>query len=116
MRIYPAIDLLDQQCVRLRQGSFTDVTRYDRSPIDVAKSFAAAGAIWIHVVDLAGSRDARHQEQPVIREIATTTQLKVQSGGGVRSVDDVGRLLDLGVARVVIAVWLPTIRSDWKRL
>ena len=102
MIIYPAIDLLNRQCVRLRQGSFKDVTHYDRSPTEVAKSFEAAGATWIHVVDLAGSRDARHHERSTIEQIASSTNLRPQCGGGVRSVDDVGRLLDLGVRRVVV--------------
>ena len=102
--LYPAIDLRDGQVVRLTQGDYANVTVYGNDPVAVARSFADAGATWIHVVDLDAARSGSAQNRTVIAAIAAavTGRAKVQTGGGVRSVDDARQLAEVGVARVVM--------------
>jgi phosphoribosylformimino-5-aminoimidazole carboxamide ribotide isomerase len=96
MIIYPAIDLIDGGCVRLFKGKFDAQTSYDVFPVDVARQYAEQGADWIHVVDLDGARDSKNRQSQLIGEIVSSSGLLVQTGGGVRGVEDVARLLDLG--------------------
>lgn len=97
MILYPAIDLRGGRCVRLRQGSFDDETRYDDDPVSVAKRFASAGAGWIHVVDLDAAR-GQGSNRDTVRAIAAAVDVPVQSGGGVRDLS----LIPEGIGRVVI--------------
>jgi phosphoribosylformimino-5-aminoimidazole carboxamide ribotide isomerase len=103
MELYPAIDLRGGRCVRLRQGDYADETVYGDDPVAVAVAFADAGARWIHVVDL----DAARTGEPVNRTavaaiVAAVGEVKVQSGGGVRSHQAAAALWDVGVTRVVV--------------
>ncbi|HEX2782075.1 MAG TPA: 1-(5-phosphoribosyl)-5-[(5-phosphoribosylamino)methylideneamino]imidazole-4-carboxamide isomerase [Ilumatobacteraceae bacterium] len=102
--LYPAIDLCDGQVVRLTQGDYDTATVYGSDPVAVARSFAAAGAAWIHVVDLDAARSGSPQNRSVVAAIAAAVagRAKVQTGGGVRSVDDARQLADAGVDRVVM--------------
>ncbi|WP_420471534.1 1-(5-phosphoribosyl)-5-[(5-phosphoribosylamino)methylideneamino]imidazole-4-carboxamide isomerase [Brevundimonas sp. FT23042] len=102
MIVYPAIDLRDGQCVRLMHGRFDQVTHYDDAPAKRLAAFRAAGATWAHIVDLDGAEAGRAVQHALIGELATAIDIRVQCGGGVRSVDDVARLLDAGVSRVVV--------------
>lgn len=103
MEVYPAIDLRGGHCVRLVEGDFAQETVYGDDPLAVAEGFAAAGAQWIHVVDLDVARTGDPVNRPVVAGIAAAIPgVRVQSGGGVRSVDDAAWLLDAGVARVVV--------------
>jgi len=95
--LYPAIDVRGGQVVRLHQGDFDRETVYDDDPIAVARTFAAAGAQWIHVVDLDAARRSGSNRDVVVA-IAHAVDVPVQTGGGVRD----GSLLDDGVARVVV--------------
>ena len=97
MDLYPAIDLRRGRCVRLRQGDFADETVYGEDPVAVAKAYEAAGAPWIHVVDLDASRGDGSNRDLVVA-IARSVAVPVQTGGGVRD----GSLLAEGVARVVL--------------
>ena len=100
--LYPAIDLRDGRCVRLLQGDFAAETVYDDDPVRVARGYAAAGARWIHVVDLDAARTGEPQNLEVIEAICANVDCRVQSGGGVRSVEAGGALLGAGVSRVVV--------------
>ena len=102
--LYPAIDLCDGQVVRLKQGDYADVTVYGRDPVAVARSFADAGAPWIHVVDLDAARSGSPQNRSVVAAIAAAVagRARVQTGGGVRTLVDAQQLADAGVARVVM--------------
>lgn len=104
MDIYPAIDLKDGQCVRLQQGSFDAVTTYSEDPLRVAQEWKQQGARWIHTVDLDGARtgspNTRNRE--IVAAIVNEVGLPVQFGGGVRSVEAAERMLNVGVARVVV--------------
>jgi phosphoribosylformimino-5-aminoimidazole carboxamide ribotide isomerase len=102
--LYPAIDLLGGRVVRLRQGDYADETVYGDDPVTVAREFAAAGASWVHVVDLDAARSGDPVNRPVVAAIAAALAgvAKVQTGGGVRTIDDARELSDAGVARVVM--------------
>lgn len=102
MEIYPAIDLKNGHCVRLFKGDFSKVSQYDVDPIAVAKSYHQQGARWLHLVDLDGARDPKLAQTQAIKNILENTELYVQTGGGMRSRDDVSRLLGEGAHRVVI--------------
>tara|TARA_R110000868_G_scaffold56830_1_gene176037 strand:+ start:26630 stop:27367 length:738 start_codon:yes stop_codon:yes gene_type:complete len=101
MILYPAIDLLAGRVVRLHKGKFDAVTDYGNDPVAVAERFGEAGASWVHVVDLAGARDGAARQGDSIRAICQTG-LRVQTGGGVRSAEDIEALLAMGVERVII--------------
>ena len=102
--VYPAIDLLGGRVVRLRQGDYADETVYGDDPVAVARDFAAAGARWIHVVDLDAARSGDPVNRPVVAAIVSAVEglARVQTGGGVRSLADARELADAGVARVVM--------------
>ncbi|WP_298912644.1 1-(5-phosphoribosyl)-5-[(5-phosphoribosylamino)methylideneamino]imidazole-4-carboxamide isomerase [uncultured Algimonas sp.] len=114
--IFPAIDLMNGRCVRLLKGRFDAKTEYDADPVEVARSYADAGAQWVHVVDLDGAKNGSLSQAELIGRIARDGGLKVQSGGGVRDIGMVRRLLDQGVDRVVIgslAVTQPIMIRRW---
>jgi len=102
MIIYPAIDLINGAVVRLHKGDFAQQTTYGTSPVDVAISYQGAGAEWLHLVDLDGAKDPQKRQTSLIAEIIEKSGLKVQTGGGIRSADDVAALVNAGASRVVI--------------
>ena len=102
MLILPAIDLRQGRCVRLLQGREQDETVYDHDPAAVAERFVAAGAQRLHLVDLDGAFRGQGANLASIQEIVRRTRIPVQVGGGLRTREDVRRMLDLGVASVII--------------
>lgn len=101
-QLYPAIDVREGRVVRLAQGDYARETRYDNEPSAVAQAYAQQGAQWLHLVDLDAARAGGYTLAPLLREIRATTDLKVQTGGGVRSRQDVADILQAGADRVVI--------------
>ena len=102
MQLYPAIDMKNGQCVRLRQGAFKDITIYSDAPEKVAAHWQEKGASFLHVVDLDGALAGYSVNEEVIRRIADTVSIPIEIGGGIRSKEAVERMLDLGVRRVII--------------
>ena len=102
MDVYPAIDLRAGRCVRLAQGDYARETVYGDDPVAVARGFAAAGARWVHVVDLDAARSGDPVNRPVVADIAAAVGVPVQAGGGVRDAAAAAALIDAGVARVVV--------------
>ncbi len=102
MIIYPAIDLKDGQCVRLVQGRADAKTVYSNTPAQVAASFEKLGAGYLHVVDLDGAFTGSPQNAAAIEAIAAGINIPFQVGGGLRSIDDVQRVLKLGAARAIV--------------
>ncbi|HEY7626488.1 MAG TPA: HisA/HisF-related TIM barrel protein, partial [Ilumatobacteraceae bacterium] len=102
--LFPAIDLRDGKVVRLAKGDYDEQTTYSDNPIAVARSFVEEGAVWIHVVDLDAARSGSPVNRPVVAAIAAAVagRARVQTGGGVRSLDDARQLAAAGVARVVM--------------
>jgi phosphoribosylformimino-5-aminoimidazole carboxamide ribotide isomerase len=102
MIIYPAIDLKDGHCVRLKQGVLEDSTTYSKNPAHVAKLFEKAGVKWIHVVDLNGAFEGKSVNEEAIKKIVSAVDIPVQLGGGIRTIEDIQRVLSYGVSRVIL--------------
>lgn len=102
MLIYPAIDLRHGKVVRLRQGERAQETVYGSDPLATAQKFLAHGAQWLHVIDLDGAFADQKSNRVLIKQMAQTLACRVQSGGGVRTLDDIAELLEAGVARVIL--------------
>ncbi len=100
--VYPAIDLIDGAVVRLQKGDFNQLTNYGCDPLCVAQSYADAGATWLHLVDLDGAKNPDSRQFKLIGKIIENTGLNIQTGGGIRSFDDVKTLIEAGASRVVI--------------
>ena len=116
MIVYPAIDLRGGVCVRLMHGRFDQVTEYDQNPARQLATFVREGATWVHIVDLDGAQAGRAVQHTLIGELASSFDVAIQSGGGVRSIDDVRNLLAAGVSRVVVgslAVTKPDEVAEW---
>jgi phosphoribosylformimino-5-aminoimidazole carboxamide ribotide isomerase len=113
--IIPAIDLRDGRVVRLRQGDYAQQTTYSNEPAELARRYLHDGASWLHVVDLDGARSGKLDNLAVIRAMVADG-LQVQAGGGVREEDDLRRLFDVGVQRVVlgsVAIRAPETVARW---
>lgn len=102
MRIYPAIDIKDGNCVRLLQGRFSDVTVYGSSPADMAKKWETMGGEFIHVVDLDGALKGHSVNAEIIKKICNTVSVPVQTGGGIRTMEDIEAKLACDINRVII--------------
>ncbi|MBQ9948179.1 MAG: 1-(5-phosphoribosyl)-5-[Oscillospiraceae bacterium] len=115
MVILPAIDIKDGNCVRLFKGDYATVQKVAESYMDTARSFEAAGSEWIHMVDLDGAKDATQQNKEIFLDVAKNTGLKVEVGGGIRTLDTVEMYLSAGISRVIIgsaAVKNPQLVKD----
>ena len=102
MKIFPAIDLYDKKAVRLYKGDYAQMTVYSENPIGVARDFEAAGAKFIHMVDLEGAKNGTTPNLDIVKDIANNTGLFVEIGGGIRSMETVKAYLDNGVGRVIL--------------
>ncbi len=102
MRIIPAIDLHEGNCVRLYKGDFDKVTVYTDRPLEVAQSYAALDVDDLHIVDLDGARTGSQHNARVVRRLCEETELSVQLGGGIRDADAVRQWLESGVSRCVV--------------
>lgn len=102
MNIFPAIDLINGQVVRLLKGDYDKVTVYGNDPVSVAKNFEACGAEYIHIVDLDAAKDGCVHNFDIIKAICQKTSLKVEIGGGVRTEDVIKQYIDAGVYRVIL--------------
>lgn len=102
MKIYPAIDIKDGKAVRLKQGRFDDVTVFNNNPIDVAGEFYKSGASYIHMVDLDGARYGKSYILDVIKNIKSKYDILIQTGGGVRTMEDIDTRIEAGVDKVII--------------
>lgn len=102
MQIYPAIDIRNGKAVRLFKGDFNQETVVNPDVLDQAKTFAAAGIDFIHVVDLDGALEGRATNRDLIASLKSETGLRIQVGGGVRTLDQIADYLDAGIDRVII--------------
>src|ERR1041385_2675655 len=102
MQIIPAIDIKGGKCVRLRQGEFTQVETYSEDPVKFALRWQQEGAARLHVVDLDGARMGSPQNMDVIRQIVRRVTIPVQLGGGIRNAEVAGRMLNIGIDRVIL--------------
>lgn len=102
MILLPAIDLYEKKVVRLTRGDYAQMTVYNDDPVAQAKLFQEAGAQWLHTVDLEGAKDGSTPNYSVIEAICKDTSLKVEIGGGIRSLDTIQKYLNAGVERVIL--------------
>ena len=102
MTIYPAIDIINGECVRLVKGDYSQKTTFGKDPVAVAKEWESCGAEFIHVVDLDGARSGDMPNFELISDIARSVSCKVEVGGGMRNMDCVEKYLGAGVHRVII--------------
>lgn len=102
MRMYPAIDLKDGECVRLYKGDYDKKTVYSEDAVATALTWQQSGADFLHVVDLDGARSGNGKNRSVIKEICKNVSMRVQTGGGIRTMEDIDELLKAGVERVIL--------------
>lgn len=103
MQLYPAIDIRDGKCVRLRQGNYNDETIFGNDPVEMAQRWKAKGAEWLHLVDLDGAKAGHPVNHDVVRRITESTELPCQMGGGIRNEDSIALAIEeLGLTRVII--------------
>jgi len=102
MIIFPAIDIKDAKCVRLIKGDFNQMTSYEKSPLDQAKIYFENGFSNIHIVDLDGALKGKSSNSNIVKEIIKNFELKIQIGGGIRTMEDVEAWIKRGVDKVII--------------
>jgi phosphoribosylformimino-5-aminoimidazole carboxamide ribotide isomerase len=102
MKIFPAIDIKDKKCVRLIKGDFENKTEYEISPIDQAGKYKDHGFKNLHIVDLDGALTGKTVNLDIIKEIVSKYDLKIEIGGGVRSLDSIKQYIDAGVEKVIL--------------
>ncbi len=102
MIVIPAIDLLDGRCVRLKQGSYSDVTVYSDNPVEFAKRFEDEGAELIHIVDLNGARDGSPVNFKIIEKLAASVSVPLEIGGGIRNEETAKMYLNAGIKRLIL--------------
>ena len=102
MKILPAIDIKDKKCVRLIQGDFKNKTEYENSPLDQAGKYKEHGFKNLHIVDLDGTLTGQIVNLNIIQEIADKYDLKIEVGGGVRTLDSIKRYVDVGVEKIIL--------------
>jgi phosphoribosylformimino-5-aminoimidazole carboxamide ribotide isomerase len=116
MRIIPAIDIINGQCVRLTKGDYNTKKVYNENPVEVAKAFEDAGIQYLHVVDLDGAKASHIVNYKVLEAIATKTNLKIDFGGGLKSDEDLKIAFNSGVNQITggsIAVKNPEVFNNW---
>ena len=102
MKLFPAIDLYDKNAVRLYKGDYSQMTVYSDNPLEIARDFEKCGAEYIHVVDLEGAKDGTTPNIDVVSNIAKLTRLKVEIGGGIRSMQTLDKYFNIGVYRAIL--------------
>jgi phosphoribosylformimino-5-aminoimidazole carboxamide ribotide isomerase len=116
MKIIPAIDLIDGKCVRLTQGDYAQKKIYNEDPLEVAKGFEEAGLSYLHLVDLDGAKAGKVVNWKVVEKLTSKTELNIDFGGGIKTKEEIERLLQLGIKQVnlgSIAVKRPEIVFEW---
>ena len=102
MKIFPAIDIKGGKCVRLLKGDFANLTEYEKSPEEQANIFSNFGFKYLHVIDLDGALEGKLVNKNIIQNITKINNLKIQVGGGIRSLEQITDLLNLGADKVIL--------------
>ena len=102
MKIFPAIDIKDKKCVRLIKGNFENKTEYEISPVDQAAKYKDHGFKNLHIVDLDGALTGKTVNLDIIQEIVSKYDLKIEIGGGVRTLNNIKKYIDTGVEKVIL--------------
>jgi phosphoribosylformimino-5-aminoimidazole carboxamide ribotide isomerase len=115
MKIIPAIDILDNKLVRLQRGDYQSSKIYSENPVDVAKKFYEAGFEWLHIVDVSGSKSGKISTIDLLKEIKNQTRLKIQFGGGIRSLEDAKQLIN-SVDKIIIGSLSVTNKNEFEKI
>ena len=102
MKIFPAIDIKDKKCVRLVRGDFNNKTEYQISPVDQAEKYKEHGFKNLHIVDLDGALTGKTVNLDIIQQIVHNFDLKIEVGGGIRTIDSIQKYIDIGVEKVIL--------------
>lgn len=102
MKLYPAIDLKDGNCVRLIQGDYKEITVYGTSPAEMAKKWESLGGTYLHIVDLDGAKEGKSINEGAIGDIVAAVKIPIEVGGGIRTLEDIKEQLAHGVDRVIL--------------
>ena len=102
MKIFPAIDIKDKKCVRLIKGDFNNKTEYETSPVDQAEKYKEHGFKNLHIVDLDGALTGKTVNLDIIQQIVHNFDLKIEVGGGIRTIDSIQKYTDIGVEKVIL--------------
>ena len=120
MILYPAIDLINKECVRLKKGDYSRKTVFNKDPVKQAQIFESEGCTWIHIVDLDAAKGDESKNGSILLEIKKKTNLKIQFGGGIRTSDRLESLFDLGIDRAIVGTaafqdlnFLASIANDY---
>lgn len=111
MQIYPAIDIIDGKAVRLTQGSFDNVQVFNDDPVAAAENWVNSGATYIHLVDLDGARYGKSFVMDIIKNIRQRFDIPIETGGGVRTMQDIDERIEAGASRVIIGT--AAVKSPW---
>lgn len=113
MIIFPAIDVKDGNCVRLKQGDYNQQTTYNDSPVDTAKKWQEAGGTFLHMVDLDGAKTGEAKNKEIILQTIQALSIPVEVGGGIRSLDTIKEYVEGGAARVILGT---SAITNWNML
>lgn len=116
MELIPAIDIIDGQCVRLKQGDYSQKTIYGNNPAQVAKQFEDCGIKYLHIVDLDGAKQSSPRNLKILEEVASCTKLNIEWGGGIKSSQSVKDVLNAGAGSAIcgsIAIDNPLLFKEW---
>jgi len=102
MKIFPAIDIKDKKCVRLVKGDFNNKTEYEMSPVDQASKYKDYGFKNLHIIDLDGALTGKTVNLNIIKEIVSKFDLKIEIGGGIRSLESIQKYVDIGIEKVIL--------------
>lgn len=116
MKIIPALDILNGKCVRLFQGQYSKVTSYFDDPISAAQYLEQQGALYLHVVDLNGAKSEQSENLGIIKKIISSTSLKIDFGGGIKSIKAAEKIFDLGVNQINIGTMAVTKQDSFKEI
>lgn len=103
MIVLPAIDLVDQKCVRLTKGVYNDISVYEEDPVKMAKSLEAGGAKYLHIIDLDSAIKGLDINKSMIEDIRAAISIPIQVGGGIRSIERAAQLIDIGIDRIIVS-------------
>jgi len=112
MKIFPAIDIRKGKCVRLIKGNYEDEVVFDEDPYKVAKNFENIGSKYVHIIDLDGAKDGKSTVKENIEKIINKTNLKIQIGGGIRTLEKAESFLNLGVEKIIFGTAALENKSD----
>lgn len=116
MLIIPAIDIIDNKIVRLSKGEYNSATVYNATPLEQAKNYELYGFQWVHIVDLMGSKSGEINVAGIISEIKKNCKIKIEFGGGIRSLQDVDKMMEAGIDKVILGSISVNNKTEFEKI